>query len=75
MSYLKGFVAAAGEYLAAVLGDAQGVFPLGRQAAVAGGDGPAVLLVESGVARPALIIGSMVKVMPGSSTMPVPLRP
>ena len=60
-----------GEDLVAGLGDEHGVLPLRRQAVVLGDDGPAVgELADAGL--PALIIGSTVKVMPGSSRRPVP---
>jgi hypothetical protein len=57
-------------------GDQHRVFPLGRQRMVLGDDGPAVLPGPSLMSRrPALIMGSMVKVMPGLSSSSVPGRP
>ena len=63
------------EHLVAGLGDQHRVLPLRRQGTVLGDDGPAVAPSPRGSRAPALIIGSMVKVMPGFSSSSVPGRP
>ncbi len=42
-------VGAQGQHFAAILGHQQGVFPLGRVAAILGGDGPAILRIDLAV--------------------------
>jgi len=57
-----------GQDLYACLGDQDGVLPLGREAVILGDDGPAVgKFTDFGPT--CIIIGSMVKVIPGSSTV------
>ncbi len=57
-----------GENLAAGLGDADRMFELGRERPVAGHGGPPILQHLHMPGLPTLIIGSMVKNMPGRSS-------
>ena len=63
-----------GQHFVAGWCHAQHVLPLCRQAVVLGDDRPAIGQLAN-LAAPAFSIGSMVKIMPGSSLGPVPGRP
>ena len=69
---LRGGSGAERQHLEAALGDQNRVFPLRRQRLVLRDHGPAVRRARARRGAPALIIGSIVNIMPGSSSRPVP---